>query len=845
MGQCLSGCLALRARPPLRSSRRLPLLAAAFLAGTLTADVDRSLGGQQILAISGDAVPGAAGAKLAATGTPTLNNAGQVVLQARLLEGVGGVGSDNDDALWWIDGVTRQLIAREGSGDVDGGASFAAFAAASIADDGDVVFKGSIGSGKLGLWRSLPSGGVETIALSATTGVPGPQLSAAQYQSFGFQLLHSTSDAVAYSARMVRGLGGVDNSNARGVWRNSAGSTELVARETWSDVPGIPTARFRNPSPEAINDTGQLALLGELMDGYGGVTAQDTLGVWRLGGDPGTDVLVARRNVSEVAGVPGARFNLFTDLRINTAGAISFVGTLMAAGDVTETNNRGLWLHDGTASRLVARTGAAAPTLPLAEFESLDVPLLNDAGKLLFSGQLKPGVGGVTAANARGVWMADGASEGALVARSGVGGVPGVPAGKFAAFGSLAFNGAGVAALAATLEVGVGGVSEGNEQGLWLMDATGDGRLVARTGEVVAGRTVAGLEFVGGSGGGDGRQRALNQYGQFAYKATFTNGDEAALLYTPELAWRDAGDGSWDDAANWTLGIPPSMVHEVTLSSNLPLTVTGPTESAMVGQLRLGGGSGETTLEIPESGMLSVASGLYLAPNGRLAGKGTLAGEVVNLGSTSPGASTGVLAINGEYRQSSTGRLTIEIGGDDNSSPLHKEFDQLLVFGRAELGGTLEVSLVNEFVPSIGDAFPILTATEGLTAFDQFKLPALPADRLWAMATSADTLTLQVVAANPLKPADFDRDGDVDGADLITWRLGFARNGAGDADGSGYVDGTDFLMWQRQFTGSKNSTAATPEPTAALLALTALVMIVQRRERAPHTAAAIQPRAAR
>src|SRR5262245_24505256 len=106
MGQCPSGCLALRARPPLRTCRHRTLLAAVFVVGTLTADVDRSLGGQQILALSGDAVPGAAGAKLAATGTPTLNNAGQVVLQARLLEGVGGVGSDNDDALWWIDGVT-------------------------------------------------------------------------------------------------------------------------------------------------------------------------------------------------------------------------------------------------------------------------------------------------------------------------------------------------------------------------------------------------------------------------------------------------------------------------------------------------------------------------------------------------------------------------------------------------------------------------------------------------------------------------------------------------------------------------------------------------------------------
>jgi hypothetical protein len=474
---------------------------------------------------------------------------------------------------------------------------------------------------------------------------------------------------------------------------------------------------------------------------------------------------------------------------------------------------------------LVARTGSVGvPQLAGATFQTLDAPLLNDAGQLLFAGGLTVGVGGVAASTAKGVWIADGSGPGALVARSGVGGVPGVPTAKFAEFGSLAFNADGVVALAATLEVGPGGVGAGDAQGLWLMDASGDGRLIARTGDVIAGRTVASLEFVGGSGGDDGRQRALNSYGQFSYKATFTNGEQAGLLYTPKLAWRSAG-GAWDDSLNWTLGITPGAIHEVEISSNNPMIVAGPSGGVTVRRLQLGGGSGETTLEIPESGTLTVSEGLYLAANGRLAGKGTLAGGVVNAGSASPGSSTGVLAIDGDYRQEAAGRLAIEIGGTDNASPIHKQFDQLLVFGHADLGGALDVSLVNGFIPSIGDVFPILTATGGLTSFDALNLPALPSDRAWLATTTVDTLALSVVAAAPANPADFNGDGFVDAADLAVWQEGYGGTSAGDADGNEIVDGADFLIWQRAFTGNGNPSSQTgvPEPATAGLAFVACV----------------------
>jgi hypothetical protein len=87
-------------------------------------------------------------------------------------------------------------------------------------------------------------------------------------------------------------------------------------------------------------------------------------------------------------------------------------------------------------------------------------------------------------------------------------------------------------------------------------------------------------------------------------------------------------------------------------------------------------------------------------------------------------------------------------------------------------------------------------------------------------------------------PGDFDTDGEVDAADFRLWRVGFGVKNAigrqGDADGDKDVDGTDFLGWQRQ-VGSDIITqimprrvSVTPEPNAALLAVSALAAISRR-----------------
>jgi autotransporter-associated beta strand protein len=85
-------------------------------------------------------------------------------------------------------------------------------------------------------------------------------------------------------------------------------------------------------------------------------------------------------------------------------------------------------------------------------------------------------------------------------------------------------------------------------------------------------------------------------------------------------------------------------------------------------------------------------------------------------------------------------------------------------------------------------------------------------------------------------PADFDRDGFVDGDDLAIWQtnlgmVGDATTAHGDANGDLNVNGGDLLVWQQQFTGPPPAVTAVPEPAglATLLSFIAALPLLRRR----------------
>jgi hypothetical protein len=92
-----------------------------------------------------------------------------------------------------------------------------------------------------------------------------------------------------------------------------------------------------------------------------------------------------------------------------------------------------------------------------------------------------------------------------------------------------------------------------------------------------------------------------------------------------------------------------------------------------------------------------------------------------NDGAVRPGDSPGMLAIDGNYSQDAGGELDIGLGGNAAG-----QFDVLDVSGEADLGGTLDVSLLNSFVLLPGERFTILTASAGFNGTTFGNVIALP-----------------------------------------------------------------------------------------------------------------------
>jgi hypothetical protein len=130
---------------------------------------------------------------------------------------------------------------------------------------------------------------------------------------------------------------------------------------------------------------------------------------------------------------------------------------------------------------------------------------------------------------------------------------------------------------------------------------------------------------------------------------------------------------------------------------------------------------------------------------GTLAGTGTIQAAVVNGGVTSPGGSPGTLSLGPgqNYQQAASGTLRIELVG-------RTQYDQLVVGGNASLAGTLELPLINGFVPHSGDQFQILTCASQTGRFSQVNPPAV-SGAVWIAHSNGTNVS--VVLANQVNIA--------------------------------------------------------------------------------------------
>jgi hypothetical protein len=207
-------------------------------------------------------------------------------------------------------------------------------------------------------------------------------------------------------------------------------------------------------------------------------------------------------------------------------------------------------------------------------------------------------------------------------------------------------------------------------------------------------------------------------------------------------------------------------------------------------------------------------------------------GDLDNQGGTlAPGHSAGNTSISGVYKQEGPATLQIEIGGTTPGTT----FDTLHIGGSTVLAGTLNVSLISDFIPSAGNTFQIITAAGGIGGrFTSFVLPAL-SGLVWQLDYQPNSLSLIVTI-----PGDYNHNGTVDAADYVIWRKTLGQIGnwfAADGNGNGIVDNGDFDVWRAHFGQTAGSgsgavaNAAVPEPATLVLLIIAAAGWYHRRHR--------------
>ena len=151
-------------------------------------------------------------------------------------------------------------------------------------------------------------------------------------------------------------------------------------------------------------------------------------------------------------------------------------------------------------------------------------------------------------------------------------------------------------------------------------------------------------------------------------------------------------------------------------------TVTAGASSSNAGAISIGTGStfstsgafnqsgGSTKLD----GSLMAGGNVFINGGKLLGNGGTVTGNVTNAGTISPGDTAGTagkLAIVGNYVQTSAGIFQLDIGGLTAGT----QFDLVAITQMATLSGTLDISLINSFIPSNGEIFTFLTAGGGVS----------------------------------------------------------------------------------------------------------------------------------
>lgn len=156
----------------------------------------------------------------------------------------------------------------------------------------------------------------------------------------------------------------------------------------------------------------------------------------------------------------------------------------------------------------------------------------------------------------------------------------------------------------------------------------------------------------------------------------------------------------------------------------------------------------------------------FAITGGVLEGNGTVSrGYPVNSGGVvAPGLPIGTLYIPDGYIQGLAGTLAIDLGGTANG-----QYDKLAVDSGVALDGTLRLSIVNGYVPHVGDSFVVMTYSTHTGQFSRVVAPpsACAAQVAFDVIYNAHDVTVAVTPALPCPhPGDLNGNGVCDAGDV-------------------------------------------------------------------------------
>jgi hypothetical protein len=196
--------------------------------------------------------------------------------------------------------------------------------------------------------------------------------------------------------------------------------------------------------------------------------------------------------------------------------------------------------------------------------------------------------------------------------------------------------------------------------------------------------------------------------------------------------------------------------------------------------------------EMVVNGTLVVSGAPLDLQGGYLMGTGSVDGDVNNAaGTVDPGESAGALQIDGDFVQEVGGTLRIELGGGTPES----EYDVLNITDSADLGGELQVALIDSFFPEVGQQFVVLNAGSVNESFDELTGPVH-----CEVTYNLDNVTITTM---PLVLEVLDSPATVKRGEIGQWRVALRNDsstrymidrGRLDIDGPGPIE-VSFPLW--------------------------------------------------